>query len=329
VNEVGLGIQTDGDADGYRRLAARAEEAGFDVLSVFNDLGFQPAFFALAHMAAVTERVRLGPACLNPFTQHPVEIASQLSTLDAASGGRAYLGLARGAWLSAAGVDPVRPLTAISDAAEIISRLLTGDPAGYDGEVFSLPPGLTLHGAPGRKVPLLIGTWGKRTAALAGRIATEVKVGGSANPSMVGEMRSAIGSGANAIGRDPADVGVVVGAVTVVDDDGEAARRRAATAAALYFPIVARLDPTLDVPLDLIAEVEAAASSGDVAGAGALIPEGILNRFAFAGTACQVANQAIGVFEAGAKRVEFGSPFGLTTNSGLDLLANQVLPNLR
>jgi 5,10-methylenetetrahydromethanopterin reductase len=329
VTEVGLGIQTDSDADGYRRLAHVAEEAGFDVLSVFNDLGYQPAFFALGHMAVVTERVRLGPACVNPYTQHPVEIASQMAALDAASGGRAYLGLARGAWLKAGGIEVVRPLTAISDAAEIVSRLLTGDASGFEGEVFSLPPGLTLHGAPGRELPLLIGTWGERTAGLAGRIATEVKVGGSANPSMVGEMCRAIETGARSIGRDPADIGVVMGAVTVVDEDGDAARRRAATAAALYFPVVARLDPTLDVPDGLIAEVDAAVSSGDTAGAGALIPAGILDQFAFAGTAEEVTRQAIGIFEAGAKRVEFGGPFGLTTNSGLNLLATQVLPAFR
>lgn len=329
MTEVGLGIQTDGDADVYRRLARLAEEAGFDVLSVFNDLGYQPAFFALAHIAAVTERVRLGPACVNPYTQHPVEIASQMAALDAASTGRAYLGLARGAWLERAGVEVARPLTAISDTAEIVFRLLTGDASGFEGEVFSLPPGLTLHGAPGRDLPLLVGTWGERAAALAGKIATEVKVGGSANPSMVGEMCRAIETGARSIGRNPTDIGLVMGAVTVVDEDGEAARRRAATAAALYFPVVARLDPTLDVPHGLIAEVDAAVSSGDAAGAGALIPAGILDRFVFAGTPDQVTRQAIGIFEAGAKRVEFGSPFGLTTSSGLDLLARQVLPNLR
>jgi hypothetical protein len=40
---------------------------------------------------------RYGAACLNPYTQHPYEIAGGLAALDATSGGRAYLGLARGA----------------------------------------------------------------------------------------------------------------------------------------------------------------------------------------------------------------------------------------
>ena len=41
-----------------------------------------------------TERVRLGPAALNPSTLHPVELAGQAAALDLATSGRAYLGLA-------------------------------------------------------------------------------------------------------------------------------------------------------------------------------------------------------------------------------------------
>jgi len=40
-------------------------------------------------MARVTERVRLGPAALNPFTLHPYEIAGQIAMLDSVSRGRA------------------------------------------------------------------------------------------------------------------------------------------------------------------------------------------------------------------------------------------------
>ncbi|MCE7010936.1 hypothetical protein LWC34_50260 [Kibdelosporangium philippinense] len=69
-------------------------------------------------------------------------------------------------------------------------------------------------------VPLMIGTWGARTAALAGRIADEVKIGGTANPRVVGVMRDRIGS---------PDVRIVVGAVTVVDSDGVKARALART----------------------------------------------------------------------------------------------------
>ena len=91
---MSVAFQTDKSAGDYARLAAQAEQLGFDGVSVFHDLGYQPSLFALLEMARATTRVRLGAACLNPFLLHPVEIAGQVAALDLASSGRAYLGLA-------------------------------------------------------------------------------------------------------------------------------------------------------------------------------------------------------------------------------------------
>ena len=103
MRELGLGLLSDQQPAAYERIARRAEEAGVDVLSVFHDLLYQPAIGPLLLMARVTERIRLGPAALNPFTLHPYEIAGQTAMLDLASGGRAYVGIAKGAWLDQLG----------------------------------------------------------------------------------------------------------------------------------------------------------------------------------------------------------------------------------
>ena len=87
--ELGLGLQTDKNPGDYGPLAQLAEHAGFDVVTTFNDLWFQPALPALLEIARATTRVRVGPSCLNPFTVHPVEIAGQIAALDATSNGRA------------------------------------------------------------------------------------------------------------------------------------------------------------------------------------------------------------------------------------------------
>jgi 5,10-methylenetetrahydromethanopterin reductase len=84
--EVGLGFQGDKSPEEYEQLPQLAERGGADVVVVYQDLFFQPAIYPLLLMARVTERVRLGPAGLNPFTLHPVEIAGQAAALDAASG---------------------------------------------------------------------------------------------------------------------------------------------------------------------------------------------------------------------------------------------------
>jgi 5,10-methylenetetrahydromethanopterin reductase len=267
------------------------------VISVFHDLLFQPAIAPLLLMARETERVRLGPAALNPYTLHPVEIAGQVAALDAASRGRAYLGLVQGSWLDRLGIEPRKPLTALRETVEIVRRLLAGDTSGYEGSLFTLEAGAGLQYEPYRlEVPLMIGTWRPRAASFAGEVASELKIGGCANPDMVGLMREWIGND---------DVGIVVGAVTVVDEDGRAARERARKEVELYLPVVGELDPTLE---------------------GAEPP---LEKFTFAGTPEEVAAQAQELFDAGVHRVEFGTPQGLTTAGGVDLLARRVLPLLR
>jgi 5,10-methylenetetrahydromethanopterin reductase len=318
VTQVSIAFQSDKTPGEYVELARLAEAGGFDVVSVYHDLFFQPAIYPLLLMAQVTERVRLGPAGLNPFTLHPVEIAGQIAALDALSGGRAYLGLVRGSWLEALGIEPRRSLTSLREAVEIVRRLLAGDTGGFAGEVFSLAPGAGLRSEPlRRRVPVLIGTWGIKVAALAGEVAQELKIGGTANPELVPIVRERIGND---------EVRIVVGAVTVVDEDGAAARQRARAEAALYFPVVAGLDPTLEVPSRLVEEVRRLVDAGDSQAAGELIPDELLDRLAFAGTPEQVARQAAALYDAGAARVEFGTPHGLAPRLGVELLAARVVP---
>lgn len=323
---MGLGFQSDKGLAEYERLAVAAESLGFDVLSVYGDLYFQPPLVALAAMARVTRRVRLGPACLNPFMLHPVEIAAQTALLERISGGRSFLGLARGAWLGPLG-DRQGP-SAVAEAAELVAMLLRNDRSGFTGRSFRLPAGVGLEQGPLRPgVPLMIGTWGPRLAGIAGRIADEVKVGGSANPAMVPVMRARIGAAASG----PATtrrVGLVIGAVTVVAEDGRAARALAREEVVGYLDVVGALDPTVELEPDLLGRVRARLGEGDRRGAAALVPDEVLARFAFAGTPAEVAAQAAAVYQAGADRVDFGTPHGLRPEEGIRLLGEQVLPAL-
>ena len=327
--EIGLGIQSDKSPGAYARIAEAAEAAGFDVLSVYADLLYQPPLVALLEMARATRRVRLGAACWNPYSLHPYEIAGQAAALDAVATGRTYLGLARGTWLGQIGIEQPHPVGHLRDAVAVVRALLSGDATGVTGEHFRLAPGTRLrYDLPARLPPVLLGTWGPRTAALAGEIADEVKVGGSANPAMVAVIRDRIAVGTARAGRSVDDVGVVVGAVTVVDTDPIVARTRARREVAMYLAVVAELDPTAHVPADLLRRVRERIAEGDDEGAGRLVPDDVLDLFAFSGDPDQVAAQAQRLIDAGAHRVEFGTPQGLTELGGLDLLGTAVLPQL-
>src|SRR5690348_15102290 len=73
-----------------RRFAARAEELGFDSLFITDHLLTAGRFYrvswtepliTLAHVAAVTSRIRLGTSVLVLPTRNPVVLAKELSTL--------------------------------------------------------------------------------------------------------------------------------------------------------------------------------------------------------------------------------------------------------
>jgi 5,10-methylenetetrahydromethanopterin reductase len=327
---LSIALQSDEDLATYASLAPLAEELGFAAISVYADLLYPSPLLPLITIARATRRIRLGPACLNPYLLHPVEIANQLHVLDSVSGGRAYLGLARGAWLDAVGVPQERPVRRLREAADVVRLLMAGDDGGYRGEIFQVQPGVRLAYRPVRAdVDLLLGAWGPLGIALAGELASEVKIGGTANPALVPRARQSLARGVARAGRPPDAAGLACGAVTVVDDDGAAARRLARAEVATYLPVVAALDPPAGIEPAGLAAMQRLVRAGDHEAAGRLVPDEVLDRFAFSGTPGQVAAQVAGLFDAGVTRVEFGTPHGLTAARGIELLGRRVLPAVR
>src|SRR5215212_7820244 len=142
---VTIAFQTDKPLVAYGPLAAAVEHYGFDGVTVYNDMLYQPAWLPLLEIARATRRVRIGPAAVNPFTCHPINIAGNIALLDEASEGRAYLGVARGAWLDFLGLEPQRPVTALREALECVRHLLVRSKEPYCGEIFQLAGGDALR----------------------------------------------------------------------------------------------------------------------------------------------------------------------------------------
>ncbi len=326
---VSVAFQTDKPLTQYGPLAKTVEEYGFSGVSVYNDMLYQPAWLPLLEMARYTERVRIGPAAVNPFTCHPINIAGNIALIDEASNGRAYLGLARGSWLDFVGLDTPSPITALREAFGCIRHLLTQSTEPRPGKIFSLAGGEALRWSILRPdLPFLLGTWGPQTSSACMKEISEIKLGGTANPTAVSRMHTALQRGAAEVQPNADAVGLVAGAVSVIDRDGKAARDLARKEAALYLPIIATLDHSLGVEPELLERINAAVAVYDFERAGNYISDELLGRLAFAGTPDEVANQAAALFEAGAQRVEFGTPHGLTPAEGLRLLGEFVLPAL-
>ncbi|MGB5049247.1 MAG: LLM class flavin-dependent oxidoreductase [Caldilineaceae bacterium] len=327
--QLSIAFQTDKPLAAYGPLAAQAESYGFDGVTVYNDMLYQPAWLPLLEIARATHRVRIGPAAVNPFTCHPINLAANAALIDEASNGRAYLGLVRGGWLDFVGLHPTAQVTALAEAFACARHLLRQSKEPLTGSIFPLAGGDSLRWTiQNPEIPFLLGTWGEKTLAACLPAISEVKVGGSANPDAAAWMRGLIDRHAAGAGRRNEDVGVVVGAVCVVDEDAAAARALARREVALYLPIVAALDPTVTIDPERLAGMKAAAARYDFDAAARFISDELLARFAFAGSPESVAEQASALFEAGASRVEFGTPHGLTAESGLRLLGERVLPLL-
>ena len=212
----------------------------------------------------------------------------------------------------------------------MIRYMLSGQTGGYQGQVYPLAEHVRApYPLPDQRVPILIGTWGPRLCGMAGEIADEVKIGGSANPDFIPVVRRYITAGEDKAGRNRGSVQVVMGAVCVVDEDRLLARQAARRSVALYLPVVASLDPTLTIDPDFIERLQTHVNQRDWDSAAAMISDELLDRFAFSGSANDVIEQSHRLFAAGAGRVEFGTPHGLKPETGIMMLGRTVIPALR
>lgn len=314
--EIGVSFRAESDPARLALLADAVRPFSFDTLSVYDDLGDPPPFRTLAALAAARPTARVGPACIAVPRYASLEsVVAEVAALAQGRPGGAFLGLAPGAWLDdlglkRAGVGQMR------EALEVCRYLLDGRDDGFGGAHYWVRPGWRPdYALPDMRVPLMLGAWGERMLAVAGDLADEVKVGGSASAEMVALARRRIGS---------ERVRIVLGAVTVVAEDGPLARDAARRRAVTYIPVVGANDPVAREQFGAeLHRISDAMARGDVAAAAVALPDALLSRFAFAGTPDEVIAQAEAVFAAGAHRIEFGSPHGLDEASGIHLLGDK------
>lgn len=332
MRQVALGVQTDKTPAEYVALAQLIDRHDVDVVHLYCDLPFTPSYLPLALMAPHLRRARLGPAGVSLARMTPVDIAADTALLAQLARGGVSVGLVRGGWLADYGMrEPERPLQAIREGVAVIRYMLSGARGGLDGDIYPLAEHAWSPWAlpPGTQVPVLIGSWGPRLCALAGEIADEVKVGGSANPDILPLVQAWVTRGEARAGREPGRVALAIGAVCVADEDRNVARAAARRSVAMYLPIVAQLDPTVKVEPELIARLQRLFEQRDEDGAARLISDDLLDRFAFSGDADDLIRQAEALYDAGAARVEFGTPHGIESARGIRIIGEQVIPALR
>lgn len=182
----------------------------------------------LSALAALTDRVRLGPLVLGNTYRHPAVVANWAVTLDHVSGGRAILGVGAG-WqvneheqygieLPPRGVRVAR----FEEACQVLRGLLDAPPATVVGEHYRLTDALCSPPPVQARLPLLIGGKGDRMLGVVARHADQWNMWGL--PDMLSERAQVLEERCAAIGRDPASVHRSTQALVMLTGDAERGR---------------------------------------------------------------------------------------------------------
>jgi 5,10-methylenetetrahydromethanopterin reductase len=290
----------------FVRLAALAEESGFEQVWVSNDLFFRSAAVLTAAAARATSRIKIGVGVFNPVSMHASEIAMIAATLDELSGGRALLGIGAGAdrFLSWAGLDFDSAVVRTERAIGEIRALLRGGAPWRDEGRMRVPVST---------VPVYVGAMGPLMLRLAGRAGDGV-LPLLFPPSHYRVAAAQIAEGASRAGRDAASIDMAACIWCSIDRDAQRARDALAAKIAYYGP---------SFSADLLARAGLRPSDFD----GGTVTPAML-RLGIAGDGDDVAAACAQLVRDGARHVSFGPPLGPDPEEALRVLAAEVLPAL-
>lgn len=252
---IGLFIRVDRALDEIVSDVRAAEQAGFQSAWLANVFGVD-ALTVLALAGRETSRIELGTAVVPTHSRHPLYMAQQALTVQAATGGRLALGLGpshRVVIESLLGLSYDRPARHVREYVEIVRALVHGGKVEHDGRVYRVRAQLQVPDA--RPFPILIGGLGERMRRIAGGLADGTITWMVGRRTLAETLIPDVNAAAVSAGR-PAPRIVASFPIAVCDGDVAAAREAISSALAIYGQL-----PSYRAMLDL----EGAARPGDIA----------------------------------------------------------------
>ncbi|WP_276253235.1 LLM class flavin-dependent oxidoreductase [Halomontanus rarus] len=259
----GCQVVSYGDVEATVERAVRAEEAGFDVLTVPDHL-FHPtnsdnflteppweAFTVLGAIARETERVRLLPGVTDSVRRHPTELAHSTATLDRLTDGRAGFGIGAGEafnFTPIGDLDWSDPFTRFSETVKIVDGLWDSepdDPLSFDGEYFQLEDAyMGLKPVQDPRPPIWVGGYGHDMRGFTGALADGWFPWIHTPEHYEADLERVLEVAADR-GRDPDAIDRAIMVPTTVTEDAAAAREasieRNRTTLALRPPLLERM----------------------------------------------------------------------------------------
>lgn len=223
--DLRVGVWIDDDGVSVADVAERARAAaaaGYETVWLGERSGWDPLTLLTA-IGAVVPDVRLGTAIVRTHPRHPLALAAQAVTAQAAVGGRLVLGvgpshapIVEGQY----GLTYERPARHTREYLTALRPLLRGEAVAYSGPTLTVNGQVTVTGADAP--PVLLAALGPAMLRVAAELADGV-VTTWAGPRSIGEhVVPALSAAAAAAGRDrPA---VIAGVCVAVTDDPDGAR---------------------------------------------------------------------------------------------------------
>ncbi|MBA2715255.1 MAG: LLM class F420-dependent oxidoreductase [Rubrobacteraceae bacterium] len=202
-------------------IGRTADEAGFAsvwVMDHFFQIGpvgdvdepMLEGYSALSYLAAVTERAKLGTLVTGVHYRYPGLLVKTATTLDAISGGRAYLGIGAG-WneRESRGLGVPFPSTRerferLEEALQIAQQMWSGEVGPYEGEHYQLAEALNSPQALSEPhPPVMIGGMGeKRTLRLVAQYADACNLFAYGGPELIRQKLDVLRGHCEDVGRD-------------------------------------------------------------------------------------------------------------------------------
>jgi 5,10-methylenetetrahydromethanopterin reductase len=312
----------------YPELARRAELAGFDAFWISDDLFLRSAWILLSAAALVTTRIQLGTCIVNPYTQHPADIAMAAATLDELSGRRALLGISSGAddFLGWVGIRAEHPVAMVSETISALRRLFASRREHPRSRLIGDWTREAYLRFEARQIPIYVGAMSPRMLALIGSDAD----GGLPllfPPEGFADALGYIRSGATAAERDLSAIDVAACIWCSVASDRQAAERALREKIAYYgHALSGRILARLGVARAEFEPIERAMMvDRDPERAMAMVTPQMM-RIGVVGSAEDLIPRLEGLVAAGARHLSFGPPLGPDPFEAMDVLGRHVLP---
>ena len=234
--------------------ARTAEEQGFAFLSLPNIFGHD-AIGALSVVGRETRRIELATGVVPSPPRHPVTLAQQALTAQAACRGRFVLGIGLSHKIvieNMLGLSYAHPAKQMREYLEVLMPLVQGKPAKFEGSLYRVNAALQVAG--GTPVPVVVAALGPKLLEIAGQLADGTATWMTGTKTLASHTVPAIRAAAKAAGRP--EPRVIAALPIAIASDPAKAREVASTSFAIYGTL-----PSYRAMLDR----EGAAQPGDVA----------------------------------------------------------------